>query len=267
VAFKDARKQRGLYLVEVVKRERVSPHIVRVTVTGEDLGKLPRRGYDHWFRLFLPAPGGQADFSRLSDRFATADYLRLLTGPRATRPVFRNYTVRQHRPEEAEIDIDFVVHGRTGVAGPWAERAEPGMPAAILDQGRGFDPLPDADFHILVGDESALPAVLGILRDLPDTSRGVAIIEVPDAVDSQPATVPPGVELRWLARTNSADRPGAAALAELREVEIEAPATASCYLAGEQTLAAAGRRHLISVGVPKPRIAFHGYWRLAKAAA
>lgn len=265
MAFRDARKERGTYLARVLRTARVTPHMVRVTLGGDDLSRLPRRGFDHWFRLFLPRADGETDFASLPERFGMTGYLRYLTTPAGTRPVFRSYTVREHRPEAGEVDVDFVVHGDHGVAGAWAQRARAGETVAILDQGCGFDLLPDATDHLLVGDESALPAILGILRDLPRDARGLALVEVPEAADAQPVDAPPGVELRWLPRDDPAARPGALALAALRAHAPERPGTLSAYLVGEQTVPTEGRRHLVAAGVPKHLITFVGYWRAGRA--
>ncbi len=265
MSFKDARKGRGLYRAKVVRSLQVTPHMRRVTVAGDDLRNLPNHGYDHWFRLFLPQPGHEVDFSRVPDRLGMASYLKFLTSPSGNRPIFRSYTVRELRPAMAELDIDFVVHGDVGVAGPWALRARPGDEVALIDQGRGFDPLDDVDYHVLAGDESALPAILGILRDLPRDAKGVAIIEVPDLEDMQPTSLPTDFEISWLAREGSRAPIGAAALDALRAFVPDRPETLSAYVVGERTLATEGRRHLVSVGVPKNRISFVGYWRAGKA--
>ncbi|MFT0846833.1 siderophore-interacting protein [Actinomycetaceae bacterium L2_0104] len=265
MSFKDARKGRGLYRAEVVRSLQVTPHMRRVTVAGEDLRRLPNHGYDHWFRLFLPQPGQDVDFSRVPDRLGMASYLKFLTSPSGTRPIFRSYTVREFRPDAGELDIDFVVHGELGVAGPWAMRAQAGDEIALIDQGCGFDLLDDADYHVLAGDESALPAILGILRDLPRDAEGTAIIEVPDLDDMQPSSAPENFEILWLAREGSREPAGRAALDSLRAFVPEHPETLSAYVVGERTLATEGRRHLVGLGVPKNRISFVGYWREGKA--
>ena len=136
----------------------------------------------------------------------------------------------------------------------------------MIDQGCGFDLRPDADFHLLVGDESAMPAILGILRDLPGEAKGLAIIEVPDVDDAQEVVGPDGVEVRWIVREDPHARPGEAALAELRGFTPVRPETISAFLVGEQRLAAEGRRHLVACGVPKARIEFSGFWRVGRAA-
>ncbi|MDR2380286.1 MAG: siderophore-interacting protein, partial [Bifidobacteriaceae bacterium] len=201
MGFADASHTAGLYRAEVLRTERVTPHMVRVTFGGADLKKLPQHGYDQWFRLFLPVSAEPVDFSGLPERFSLGGYLKYLATKSGTRPPVRNYTVRHHRPELGELDVDFVAHGEAGIAGPWAQRAQPGEPIALIDQGRGFDPLPDATAVFLVGDESALPAIAGILRDLPRDAVGQAIIELPDEADRQELAEPVGVEVRWLFRS------------------------------------------------------------------
>lgn len=265
MGFTDGRKTTGLYTAEVAGTERITPHMVRVTFRGNDLARLPRRGYDQWCRLFLPRSDGDTDFTAVPEGFGIGGYLKYATAKSGTRPPFRNYTIRAHRPEAGEIDIDFVAHGDTGIAGPWAQQAQPGERIALIDQGRGFDPIEDIGAVLLVGDESALPAIAGILRDLPDDTAGVAIVEIPDPADQQELAAPAGVELRWLSRADPHDRPGLLALDVVRAWTPENPATLHAYLAGEQQLVAESRRHLVAVGVPKHRISFTGYWRVGRA--
>lgn len=149
-------------------------------ITLGELSGWRHLGFDQWFRLALPV-SDETRFDRLSDRFDMRGYLRYLALPKASRPVIRNYTVREYR--DGELDIDFVVHGAEGVAGPWAASLPVGDPVALIDQGCGYRPVEGASRVILAGDESALPAVLGILRDLPEDSVGTAIVEVLDDAD------------------------------------------------------------------------------------
>jgi NADPH-dependent ferric siderophore reductase len=265
MGFTDGRKTTGLYTAEVVRTERVTPHMVRVTFAGDDLRRLPVRGYDQWFRLFLPRPDGETDFSAVPEQFGMAGYVKYLTSRSGTRPPVRNYTVRELRPAAGELDVDFVAHGDQGVAGPWAQAAQAGERVALIDQGRGFDPIDDTGEILLAGDESALPAIVGILSDLRRDATGVAIIEIPDAADAQPVEAPAGFDVRWLPRADPHDRPGALALEAVRAFTPADPARLHAYLAGEQALAAEGRRHLVAAGVPKSRIVFTGYWKAGRA--
>jgi len=265
MGFTDGRRLAGLYFAEVARTERVTPHMMRVTLAGEDLTRLPARGYDQWFRLFLPREDGTTDFDAVPERFGVAGYLKYLTSRSGTRPPFRNYTVRALRAEAGELDVDFVAHGTEGVAGPWAQRARAGERVALIDQGRGFDPLEDADFTLLVGDESALPAIAGILADLPREASGLAVIEIPEASDAQPVDAPAGFEVRWIARDDAHAQPGVRALEALRGFRPARPETLQAYLVGEHTIPVEGRRHLVAAGVPKSRIVFTGYWKVGRA--
>ncbi len=265
MAFNDARKHAGHYLAEVARSERVTPHMVRVTFAGDDVRRLPVHGYDQWFRIFLPHPDGTTDFSRVPEQFGLGGYLSYLRTKSGVRPPFRNYTVRALRADAGELDVDFVAHGDAGVAGPWAQSARAGEQVMVLDQGRGFDPREETSGYLLVGDESALPAIAGILRDLERDAHGIAIVEMPDAADEQPLDAPAGFDVRWLPRADPHDRPGALALAAVRALAVEHPAGLHAYLAGEQALVAESRRHLVAAGVPKQRIDFVGYWRVGRA--
>lgn len=264
MGFTDARRASTLCQVQVTATRRVSPNLIRVTVAGESLAAMPLHGYDHWFRLFLPQEHGPTSWD-LPGRLGRAGYARYLRMPAATRPVLRNYTVRELRPEARELDIDFVVHGDEGHASRWVQQARAGDTVVLLDQGRGYEFADDTTFHLLVGDETAMPAVVGILRDLPRAARGLAIIEVPSAEDAQPVEPPPGFQVRWLARDESHGVPGRLALDELLAWHPAEPATLSAYVCGEHELPTSGRRHLVTAGVPKGRITFVGYWRADRA--
>ena len=89
---------------------------------------------------------------------------------------------------------------------------------------------------------------------MPRDARGLAIVEIPDMADVQDVSGPDGVEVRWLPRGDSADRPGTLTIAEVKAFTPEEPATLSAYLVGERTIPAEGRRHLVSLGVPKSRV-------------
>ena len=264
----------GLVNAEVVDAVRISPHFVRLTLAGDDLAGWRHLGFDQWFRLAVPT-SDDTRFDNLADTYDMAGYLKYLMLPKSTRPVIRNYTVREFRPDDRELDVDFVVHGDEGVAGPWAQGLPLGASVALIDQGCGFrhaDADADADAQtaaetaadevVLVGDESAMPAVLGILRDLPRHARGHALIELPDLDDRQRADAPDGVEVHWIVREPGA-QPGAAALEHLRELPTFA-GTVSAFAAGESKLATGARRHLVNDrGVPKADVTFCGYWRAA----
>lgn len=255
-----------LLTLRVVRRERLSPHFARVVLGRGDVDRFHPMGFDQWFRLFIPVPGGTLEHvPPVLDRDTYQQFLQV---PAEIRPVLRNYTVREHRPAAAdgpEIVVDFVVHGHAedGTAGPastWAQTCREGDEVAILDEGVLFSPPPGTRRMELVSDESALPALAGVLADLPDMMTGHALVEVPTEADRQDLDAPPGVELTWVFRGEHAV-PGHAALEAVtaRPVPLH---PFHGWVAGEQALAAGVRRHWTGAGVPKDRITFCGYWRV-----
>ncbi|MFT4217299.1 MAG: siderophore-interacting protein [Micropruina sp.] len=251
-----------MFTAEVVRTARISPSFQRVTIGSAQLAEFDWHGLDHWFRLFFPRSDTALRLPEVRGRLWWKSYLSI---PDEHRPHCSNYTVAGYRRfgEDAELDIDVVLHWHqgqlTGVAG-WAATAQPASAVAILDQGVLFDPPRDTTDYLLVADESGLPAVRGILRDLPPDAIGTAIIEVPAHGDVRDVQAPAGVTVRWLPREASDQPVGAGALRALNS--IEAPSQASyAFVVGESTLATEGRRTLRRAGLPKERITFSGFWR------
>ncbi|MEU3731593.1 siderophore-interacting protein [Streptomyces sp. NPDC033538] len=258
-----------MFRAHVVRTERVSPSMQRVTVTGPDLAEFPWLGYDHWFRLFLRLP--RQHRLRLPEFTGSQWYQPYLAIPEDERPHCANYSVADFRQQTAELDIDFVVHRGPGGdiegrAAIWACRAAPGDPLALLDQGILFDCPQDASEVTIVADETGLPATAGILRSLPDGTVGRLIQEVPTADDRRALNGPAGVAVSWVVRQDGTSVPGVAALRELRRLS-SASATGYAFVVGESALATEGRRHLHRLGLPKDRITFSGFWKHEKAQA
>ncbi|MEH3034617.1 MAG: siderophore-interacting protein [Aeromicrobium erythreum] len=258
-----------LVKLQVRRRALVSPHLLRVTFGGGTIEHFVPRGYDQWFRLFIPREDDLA-LDRLPDKVDTLGYLRYLRIHADVRPELRNYSVRAYRADGSdgpEIDVDFVLHGSAvdGTAGPgaaFAETCEPGDWVGIVDEGLVFDPDLGTDELVLVTDETGVPGVCGILESLPEDATGVAILEVPSPEDVLSVTGPAGVEQHWVVRGRD-EAPGTRALAELEQVPV-GPTTHG-YAVGETSLATGARRALVAAGVPKARISFCGYYRAGHA--
>jgi len=143
----------------VRRTERITPHMVRVTFGGENL-TVDNGFTDRYVKLLFPVDGAfPADLDTL---------------PRNEMPPRRTYTIRSAHDDE--LTIDFVHHGDSGLAGPWAANAEPGDELYFLGPGGAYAPDPTADWHLLIGDEAALPAIGAALEQLPDTAEVTAIV-------------------------------------------------------------------------------------------
>ena len=257
----------------VLRTEKLSAHWIRVTLGGGEVEKFRPMGFDQWFRLFLPI-GGDAGLDRVPAKANKMfGYLKFLRIPDGERPVMRNYSVRAYRPAEgesgAEIDVDFVLHGSAaeGTAGPasrWAETCAPGEHVLIIDEGLTFNPERGTDRILLVGDETALPAISSIAASVPSSATGTAIIEVPSDEDALAFPHPEGLTVEWIVRPHD-EQPGALALRRLAELELPA-APFHAYAAGEQSLASGVRKHLVGErGVDKNAVSFCGYWKIGAA--
>ncbi|WP_428964057.1 siderophore-interacting protein [Micromonospora fluostatini] len=237
----------------VVRTERPTPHLVRLVLGGEDLVGLPVGEYtDHYIKLVFPVPG--VTYPTPLD---LAEIKRDL--PREHWPRLRAYTVRAFDPVTAELTVDVVHHGDEGLAGPWAAGLRPGDPVHFVGPGGAYAPSPAADWHLLVGDESALPAIGAALKRLPAGAPARVFVEIADAAEEQPLDSPGAVELTWLHR---GDRPvGEALVAAVRALDFP-PGTVHAFVHGEATFVKDLRRLLrVERGVPREWLSISGYWR------
>ncbi|WP_036505931.1 siderophore-interacting protein [Nocardia aobensis] len=262
-------EERRILTAEVLANKRISPNFVRVTLGGAGLAEFTPMGFDQWFRLFLPRDGEL----RLPSAASNLWYAQWLMMSKEHRPVVRNYTVREFRPagrgefgETAELDIDFAMHGEHTPACGWAANTTPGTAVGLLDEGIMYQPPHHCSWSLLAGDESALPAIAGILRSAPRDLRGAAYLEITHPDDAQDLGEPEGVVVNWLVRGDPEAEIGSLALAAARAGDIAASGVYA-FVAGEQKLASGLRRYLANErGIAKADITFTGYWRFGKSA-
>ena len=187
-------KPRTQVSLAVVRTERLSPHMVRVVAGGPGLAAfVPKDATDMYVKVHFLQPG--VEYAEPVDVFALREFM-----PRHQWPATRTYTVRWVDLAAQEIAIDFVVHGDSGLAGPWAAAAAPGDRIIFSGPGGAYRPNPDADWYLFAGDEAALPAIAAALGALPAGASGLAYLEVDTAADIQPIDAPDGVDVTWLFR-------------------------------------------------------------------
>jgi NADPH-dependent ferric siderophore reductase len=200
---------RPVHTFEVVRTEQLTPHLIRVVLGGSGFDTFtPNDFTDAYVKIVFVADG--TDVGALPQPLTLDSFKALPLEPgappaRGGQPTVRTYTVRRVDAERRELSIDFVVHGDHGVAGPWAAAATPGQPAYLMGPSGAYAPDPAADWHLLAGDEAAVPAISAALEALPDNAIGKAFIEVGGPDDEIPMTAPPGVEVRWIYRGGRAD--------------------------------------------------------------
>ncbi|HWD64568.1 MAG TPA: siderophore-interacting protein [Solirubrobacteraceae bacterium] len=176
----------------------------------------------------------------------------------------RSYTVREWDPARRRLTLDFVVHGERGVAGPWAARAQPGDALELSGPGGAYAPSTEADWHLLVGDDAALPAIAVSLSRVPAGVPAFAVVEVGTPEHRQPLSSPGELEVVWLNRSAG---PGEDPTLQLEAVKaLELPGgRGQAFVHGEATTVRLIRRHLlVERGLPPGLLSASGYWKLRR---
>ena len=251
---KAPRRPRTPRLATVLRTSRPTPHLVRVVLGGEGLTGFAPEHTDAYVKLVLPPAG--APYTAPFDMDAVqAEH------PREWWPCLRTYTVRGWDPVAGELVLDVVVHGDEGLAGPWAQAARPGDLVQLLGPGGAYAPSGDVDWHLLAGDETALPAIAASLERLPAGAVARVFVEVADAAEEQPLPSAPGVELTWVHR---AGLPGKALVAAVRGAALPA-GSLHAFVHGEAGFVRELRRFLrVERSVPREQLSASGYWRLGR---
>ncbi|MFB7505142.1 siderophore-interacting protein [Streptomyces broussonetiae] len=252
MAERPGRKPRKPRTAQVVRTERLTPHMQRVVLGGEGLADFAADTCtDHYVKLLFGPEGVRYpepfDLERIREEF-----------PREQWPVTRTYTVRAWDPGPRELTLDFVVHGDEGLAGPWATRVRPGETVRFMGPGGAYAPDPEADWHLLAGDESALPAIARALEALPAGSRAYVFVEVSGAEEEQ--KIDSDVEVVWLHR---GDRPvGEALVAAVRALDFP-EGRPQAFVHGEAGFVKELRRLLrVEKQIPREDLSISGYWRM-----
>jgi len=246
-----ARPARPQVVLGVLRREQISPHTVRVTAGGPGFDALRMNDFtDKYAKIIFADPG--LGLTPPYDLAALRESL-----PPDKLPVTRTYTLRRADAQRQQLAIDFVVHGDEGIAAPWAARAEPGDLLTLSGASGAYRPDPGSDWHLLAGDESALPAICSALEALPGDARGIAYLETSDPGEYLDAKVPSGMEVIWLHRP----RPGS-------QPQLLADALAGSWLSGRVDVFAHGERESMKAVRAAlkvrlgdgDRLSLSGYW-------
>ncbi len=211
--------------VKVVNSQQLTPNMRRVTVGGESLADFPKGYEGGYIKLLFPTPDFRPAECDTSDK-----------------PIMRTYTIRHHRAEKNELDIDFVVHGDDGIASRWCQQAKPGDEITIAGPGDLKPANPSADWFLFVADMAAMPAALVQLSSLPGTAVGTAIFEILCAEDKPNVEAPAGINIEWIIQPE-ADQSSSTLITKIRDLDFP-EGEPGIFIAGEWKLATALRDHL-----------------------
>ncbi len=244
------RKRRPPRRVEVSHIAVLSPAMRRITLKGAELEGFEPTAPASYLKLIFPEPGQTEPARPLPD------------APRPT--AMRTYTPLAVRPALHEVDVDFVLHG-DGPASTWAAQAQIGQVLYLMGPGPGYAVDTSASQHLLLADDSALPAVENILATLPASASVQVLVEVVSADEERVLASAATLRAQWLARgpdNRSAGQPLEKAVLALHTAQPIQPGT-KIYLACEAAAMRRIRKLLTEqLGIERSDIVGRGYWKL-----
>lgn len=230
--------KRTPHLLEVIQNELITPHMRRIILDGSPINDFPLHHESANFKLLLsPFP----DDTR--------------------KPTVRTYTLRHYNPTTQELWVDFMLHDAPGPAASWAISATPGNKVGFAGPGRPKLVDTDADWFLLAGDMSALPAIAANIERLPTDAKGYVILEILDEADKQALPFPRDMEVTWCVNPH----PDAGSNAFIERVTSAQWLTGSpaVWVAGETSAVRTIRRTLKSEhDIERGRLYTSGYWQI-----
>ena len=226
----------------------LTPNMIRVTFTAPEIGDMDPSCAGANCKLFLPDP------SQSLDDFTAQLHAGL-------RPTVRTYTVRNIRPDQNEMDIDFVNHGDGGPASAWARLAKAGSFIGFAGPGPVKVTSFYADSYLVVADMSALPVAAATLEAMPDDAKGTAIFEIMSADDQQNFHIPAGIDVQWI--VNSDPHVSSPVIPNMISAMDWPDGTVQTCIAGESGMIKTLRQELlVARGMPKADCYISGYWKI-----
>ncbi|MBB5850514.1 SIP domain-containing protein [Amycolatopsis umgeniensis] len=257
-----------LRTLEVLRVEDVTEGMRRVVLGGERLApfrqgdlKIPAfrsDGFDDEFKLFFTEAG------RIRP-VLPAQGDGVLKWPRDPAALARTYTVRRYDERAGEVSVDIVRHAH-GIASAWAETCRPGDEITVAGPKMSYlDPV-DADWLLVLGDETALPAIGRWLEELAPGTRAQVFVEIGEDSHRQDLTSPPDVRITWLSRAGAPAGSTTLLFDAARSAEWW-PGRVYAWAAGEALSMQPIRRWLRNdKGLSKEDVEVVGYWRRREGA-
>ncbi len=235
----------------------VTPHLIRVTVCGEDLRDFDSASFDDHIKVFFPAPGAEKPV------LPTLGPDGPVVVPGTPRPIARDFTPRRFDRRAGELELEFVLH-EAGPATSWAAQAQVGQTLSVGGpRGSMIIPL-SFDWHLLVGDDTALPAIARRLEELPSSARAIVVAEVADSSAHIEFQSHANLQVTWCHRTGS---PDAGLLSAVRSLPALPAGEGYAWAAAESASVRQLRAHFVNErGLPKSRIRAAAYWKRGEQA-
>ncbi|WP_172277736.1 siderophore-interacting protein [Chryseobacterium sp. PTM-20240506] len=188
-----ATMQAGQIVAEVIKKQYITPHFIRVYLKAEDVSMFRNTTIGDNNKIAIPPQGlNEIYFPILNENH------EWIHPSKEVAPFIRTYTHRGIDFEANELVIDFIDHGDSGPASKWAREAEKGSKLGVMMRTEAKELYPQADWYFLIGDGTAIPVLSAILETLPETAKGVCVIEVHGREDEQELETKADIEFIWV---------------------------------------------------------------------
>lgn len=220
------------WTLKVLKSFDITPHMRRVQLTGDNLDEFqPRSGQEIVLQL---SDGGE--------------------------PARRHYTIRRFDRANKTLDVDFVLHGHRTPGVAWALDAKPGDLLDIRGPRGRIAIDGSADWYLFLGDETAIPAIFGLIESLPAKARAFAFIEIADDQERQSVETAAQLDLKFLSRNGAAPGPNDLLARALAGFTLPA-GKGQAFTLGETSNIRGLRHNLVERGMDRSQIYSEGYWR------
>ena len=245
-----ARPARRQAVLTVLETTEVSPHLVRIRLGGDTFDNINSNdATDKYVKLLFADPAHEL--------VPPYDLTELREQSPEKLPSRRTYTVREINLDEKWLSIDFVIHDDDGIAGPWAKNARPGDTLVLSGAGGKYAPAAESDWHLLIADHSAIPAVSSAIEAMPAGATGVVLACVTDDADRVLPKSPTGIEVRWVDSQ-------AELIAAVEGLEWRA-GTPQVFAHGERETIKVIRKILKDREVPRESLSISAYWAQGRA--
>jgi len=238
-------------IVEVKRTKHLTPNMLRVTFGGDELLGFPTDAASANIKFLLP-----------HEHQDEASYIASLRGE-GDKPIKRTYTVVEYRTNSNELDVDFALHQDSGPATQFATNAKPGSKLGIAGPGQPKLVNRDADWFIIAGDMTAMPAIEANLKHLPSMATGYVVLEVQTDADKRNFTMPDNMNVHWLINPEPT-----AGKSELATTVMNLPwkaGTPYVWVAGESSSVQALRSYFAKTKhLDRTHRYTSGYWKIGQ---
>lgn len=254
--FERVRHELKFRICTLVEKTFVTPQMVRVRITSPELAGFESLGFDDHVKLFFAVDG--------------EELVMPIAGPNGpeypkdrAQPVGRDFTPVAFDPASNELTLDFAIHG-SGPATEWAQNAQPGDQIGVGGPRGSFVLRGKPDWHLLIGDQTALPAIVRRMMELDENEKVTALIEVADAQERQTIACPSSHQINWAYREDAAD-PATVLDESLSQIELP-QGIGFVFIAGEAETSKRLAAYLVEKrGLARDQIKAAGYWRRGEA--